>query len=155
MTQQAAPLIRCIYASGATKYFYKERLLELLKKAREKNVARGITGVLLFHKHSFFQVLEGEREVVRQLFAEIATDPRHARVTLIVEEAIPHRSFGSWTMGYAEISDVDINKIPGLNDFFTEGRSFADLEPGRVHKLLDAFREGQWHIAAGREVLMA
>ena len=93
----------------------------------------------------FFQVLEGDRQIVTDLFNKIATDQRHIRVVKIILEPIEERNFGEWTMGYPRISRREIEKLPGFNDFFTGGNTFIDLEPGRAKTLLRAFKDGKWH----------
>ncbi|MDZ7754702.1 MAG: BLUF domain-containing protein [Gammaproteobacteria bacterium] len=92
----------------------------------------------------FFQVLEGEHEVVAKLFDRIAADPRHGNTVKIIEEPIEKRNFGEWSMGYAKVSRDALRGIEGLNDFFSAGRSYTALDQGRAKELLRAFREGRW-----------
>jgi EAL domain-containing protein (putative c-di-GMP-specific phosphodiesterase class I) len=137
-------LVHLIYASAASRTFSRPELTELLEQARRKNARYGVTGMLLYSRGSFFQVLEGESATVDGLFRAITVDQRHSQVTLIIREAIPRRAFGDWTMGYADISPEDADAILGVNDFFSKGESFARLNPGRAKKLLAAFKGGRW-----------
>lgn len=133
-----------VYASVARQAFTRTALLELMKKARTKNASLGVTGILLHVEDSFFQVLEGRRSAVLQLFAGIERDARHAQVTKLIEEPLPARFFSEWSMGLAEASRLDLLTIPGLNDFFSRATSLSKLGPGRAKTLLEAFRRGQW-----------
>ncbi|HTV96929.1 MAG TPA: BLUF domain-containing protein [Steroidobacteraceae bacterium] len=137
-------LMHCIYASGAPRLFETAELTTLLEAARKHNDAAGITGMLLYTDASFFQVLEGVPDAVEALYARIEMDKRHERVTKIVAEAIPSRSFANWTMGFSQVSRKELALISGTNDFFHGSSCFLGLDSGRAKKLLSAFREGRW-----------
>lgn len=137
-------LIQLVYASAASRAFSRSELTDLLIRARENNARQHITGALLYAGHSFFQVLEGEVDVVDALFAKISADDRHRDITLIVREPIKGRSFGDWTMGYGEYSPHDTRAMLA-GDLPADGLvSWSDLGPGRARKLLSAFKEGRW-----------
>jgi hypothetical protein len=137
-------LIHLIYVSTAMRAFSEEDLLRLLSQSRAKNARLGLTGMLLYSGNNFFQVLEGEPAVVDELFQTIAQDERHMKMVTIIREPISKRSFGEWTMGFADLTSSDLQEITGLNDFFREGSSYAGLNAGRAKKLLNAFKEGRW-----------
>jgi hypothetical protein len=135
-----------IYASVATQHFGSSELAELLQKSRTSNERVALTGMLLHcdSDGSFFQVLEGEPAALDQLFQKILMDKRHSHVTLIIREPIAKRSFAEWSMGFSGVSQAQLRKIPGLNDFFRKGSSFTELDAGRAKNLLIAFSEGYW-----------
>ncbi len=121
-----------------------EALALLLRRARAKNQAADISGMLLYSECSFFQVLEGPASAVDACFARIQVDPRHARETRIVREVIAHRSFGDWTMGFSPVLQETQERVEGLNDFFDGRACFDGLDRGRAKKLLVAFGAGRW-----------
>jgi hypothetical protein len=134
-------LIHTIYCSTATDpNFSHQDVLDLLVKARKKNESLGITGILLFHSGAFFQVLEGDREAVEDLYRIIEEDPRHRDVTRLLLEPIAERDFAEWSMGYPQVSEEQMAQVPGINDFFTEGVSLAQMNDGRAKTLLRAFK---------------
>ena len=133
-----------IYTSSALAALQVKELKVILERARGKNAAISVTGMLLYTEGSFFQVLEGRDEIVDELFATISADPRHKRVTKIIDEPISQRDFGDWSMGFAEGSPAELTSIEGLSDFFQDGNSFTNLQPGRAKKLLAAFADGRW-----------
>lgn len=137
-------LIQLVYCSTAQGDFSRDNVLELLRVARRKNADRNVTGMLLFAKGSFFQVLEGGQESVEEIFSAIKKDTRHMAVTVIIKEPIARRTFGDWTMGYADLSPEEIDEITGTNDFFIREDLTSDVQKERVEKLLEAFREGRW-----------
>lgn len=137
-------LVHCIYTSSLAPGLDDQELRNILKKARENNAELGVSGMLLFDSGAFFQVLEGPKGVVGPLYAKIAGDPRHQHVVKLIEEPIEERDFSDWTMGIANLRRQELAAIPGLNDFFAGGGSFAQLDEGRAKNLLAAFREGRW-----------
>ncbi|MCB1801184.1 MAG: BLUF domain-containing protein [Gammaproteobacteria bacterium] len=137
-------LIHCIYASAATAEFTPKDLEELLSVARKNNEALGVTGMLLYEKGSFFQILEGAPEAVESLFEKISADKRHSRISKLILEPIEARSFANWSMGHAAVPVRKLSEIEGLNDFFQAGKCFTGLDDGRAKILLKAFRDGQW-----------
>lgn len=136
--------IQCIYASAASRAFDTEELAELLRVARDANARLGLTGMLLHAEGSFFQVLEGQADVVDALYAKIERDQRHDQMTLIIREPIPRRSFDAWTMGFYKVSREELAGMSGVNDFFGKDRTTLSVDAGRARKLLAAFREGSW-----------
>jgi hypothetical protein len=138
-------LIQLIYCSAATKANVTAAELEsILEVSRRNNEKIGITGILLYREGSFFQVLEGEKELVEALYEKIGLDKRHKKVRKILVEPIEHKGFSAWTMGYPKISSKELSQIPGLNDFFSRGKTYLELEEGNAKALLAAFKEGKW-----------
>ena len=137
-------LIHCIYASRATGIPSEADIQRLLERARHNNEERGITGMLLFIEDSFFQVLEGDAEIVDRTYESIVRDTRHDRVTQIIREPISKRSFGDWSMGFAAVQRMDAQQAIGENDFFGSAECLQRINAGRAKKLLVAFRAGRW-----------
>ncbi|MGB1109937.1 MAG: BLUF domain-containing protein [Gammaproteobacteria bacterium] len=137
-------LIHIVYSSVETVEFTDADLADLLDVARKNNRRMDLSGMLLYDQGNFFQVLEGRPDRVEQLFEHIGRDPRHERVVTIIREPIEERSFFGWSMGHAKVSTESLGSIDGMNDFFSYGRSFKDITPGRALKLLEAFRDGKW-----------
>lgn len=111
-------MIRLTYASTAKQEWSPEDLLELLKQSRTNNGAKNITGILLYSKGTFFQVLEGEETIVESVYSAIEKDPRHKNCTIIEKLNITERAFPYWSMGFEKIDPKELGKIEGLNNFF-------------------------------------
>ena len=62
------------YVSTETGDLGSAGMVELLTEARRINTSRDITGLLLHRERSFYQVLEGAEDVVRQTFDSIEKD---------------------------------------------------------------------------------
>lgn len=91
---------RLIYVSAARVEVSPGVLESILAVARANNEPAGVTGLLLFHDGSFFQVLEGPKPAVERIFAAIEADPRHSRVLVLQSGDETARSFPNWSMGY-------------------------------------------------------
>ena len=63
-----------IYVSLATHEMKQAELLALLDQARVHNEAHGITGLLMYHRQEFLQLLEGERDELLRLLKKIYQD---------------------------------------------------------------------------------
>ena len=108
-------MFQIVYASTAEKPFSSNELFEQLAQYREKNLRLGITGLLLYKHGSFMQVLEGEEETVRSLFAIIRGDPRHHHVLLLMALPVAERQFPKWSMGFKDLAEVDADAVPGYD----------------------------------------
>ena len=137
-------LIQVVYCSTAATVFTRDDLNRLLEIARRRNKKSGITGMLLYAGGSFFQVLEGKKKEIDKLIVSIEKDNRHNNITIIIQEPVATRSFSDWTMGYADVSEAEVEAILGTNDFLSKEKSLSELGPGRARKLLDAFMQGHW-----------
>lgn len=111
-------LRRLIYSSRATREMSKEDLLQMLEAARIKNLAKGITGMLVFANNDFLQALEGEHDALEALYETISDDPRNKLCRILSDTEIQERIFPDWSMGFLEIDKADLTQRPGFVDFF-------------------------------------
>ncbi|KJL27871.1 BLUF domain-containing protein [Microbacterium oxydans] len=134
MTAENDQLTSLVYTSTASAPFRETALAHLLEESRERNIAQGITGLLLYRDERFIQVLEGPARAVRRLAATIRSDQRHHGMRVLLEEPLDVRRFADWTMGYRTLQSVEAPA--GFRD------SFADLEAGDTDaRALRALRE--------------
>ncbi len=89
-----------VYVSEADRSFDDAELEELAVRSAVKNDRLRITGYLHYapERHTFFQYLEGPREAVRGLMAEIAEDDRHRIRNILELGEIGQRNFPGWSM---------------------------------------------------------
>jgi len=85
---------------------------KILRAARSKNRALGVTGALMLYDGWFAQALEGPRPNVEGLLELIRRDPRHDAVTLKSMDRAPERVFGQWNM--ALVGEHGHSDIPML-----------------------------------------
>ncbi len=136
------PLITLVYVSVASKLMSDAELKALLDTARRVNARLNVTGMLLYRDGFFVQALEGEAEVVDNLFAKISRDERHTNVLTVYRNPIETRAFGEWSMGFNKIEDGDGAQIDGFTYFLQKPNpNFFVDHPGRAARLLHSFRE--------------
>jgi hypothetical protein len=116
-------LVRCLYASRATKPHEDPMLDAILKQSRKNNAKNGITGMLCFSNGVFVQVIEGGRAEVSRLMSSIIRDERNIDVEILSFEEITERRFGNWNMGQINITAINpavllkYSEKPELNPF--------------------------------------
>ena len=137
-------MIELVYASAEAEPFSATGLADLLDKAREKNLALGVSGVLLYHNGSFLQVLEGEASVVDALFQKIGKDPRHTRMMTIKRGSISRRSFAGWSMGFVLPTAAVLKKLEGFDRFLQSGVLPTSRAADNLCQILYGFRSGKW-----------
>lgn len=132
------------YASMAVRPFTAAELSTLVALARQRNAELGVTGMLMYLSQSFFQVLEGPEELVLPLAERIAEDARHRDVERVLEQQVTGRTFPDWSMGLARLDGAELDALAGGDGYFSHGRSFFHLPPGRAKSMLLGFRDGRW-----------
>ena len=95
-------------------------LVRLMEQSDADNKKRDITGMLLFLGDRFIQVLEGQKDDVIDLFDQIAVDPRHKKVSILLEGITRKRTFQDWTMGF-ETTGSDPSQMP---EMFRDPKSY-------------------------------
>ena len=76
---------------------------DLLNHARRKNAEMNVTGLLCYDHKQFLQIIEGETDVIMDLFHKIQSDPRHTDVRILHEGDIDNRAFSDWKMAYEPV----------------------------------------------------
>jgi len=94
-------LSRLIYTSECARPLDSDDIQALLDAARRKNRRRDLTGMLVFNSTHFLQVVEGDRERLSELYADLVRDPRHQHLLMLGVEPIARRTFVDWDMGFA------------------------------------------------------
>lgn len=127
-------LKRIFYTSTAHRPFAHEDLEALLLQSRTNNTRWDVTGALLYHDHSFFQVIEGPEHQVRALWEKIERDPRHYALHLFLEQHPDTRLFPEWQMAWVTSQAVE---AAGFEPRLLRKATYADAE---LQAILDTFR---------------
>lgn len=107
-------LYQLMYSSQATAPMTVDDLEQILVDARTGNEERNVTGVLVYVDGVFFQILEGEGRVVREVMTSIARDTRHCSVKVFHESEVDARAFDSWRMAYLSPTAEQVSAWAGL-----------------------------------------
>mgnify|MGYP000202484721 FL=1 len=76
-------MFNIVYRSLASPTTKQPDVEDILKRARRFNIDNEITGCLVYHKGLFIQYLEGNKNIVLELYSRIEKDVRHTDVTLL------------------------------------------------------------------------
>ena len=147
-------LQRLIYASrwtDPTRGDIDAIVADLLARSIANNRMTGVTGLLLFQRGWFLQVLEGPLEVVDDTFDRIRRDLRHTDIRTVADLPIAARAFGDWTMAAERFDAAMAAGLAGLE--IDETFNPASLDPSSAMSLLLAARAGR--IAASGQAGLA
>jgi hypothetical protein len=127
-----------MYSSQASAPMTVAGLEQILADARTGNQARDVTGALVYVDGVFFQILEGEKDVLRNLMASIERDARHRAVKVFYEAEVDVRAFESWRMAYLSPTAEQMSTWAGLPGTTTVESLLSDVtrDSHRVPEIL-------------------
>ena len=133
------------YCSFAVREMSDADILDLLGVARSFNSENEITGILIYwiKTRQFMQILEGEKEVIFNLLEKIKRDKRHTGINLIYDGKIPDRTFGNWSMGFRNFSEIDKSKLEGFSEYLEKGftNELIKKDPSKATNLFQSFKK--------------
>ncbi len=104
-------LLRMVYVSTSTSPVSESGgniqvdVGRILMQSRKNNPKIEVGGVLYFSNNYFFQCLEGEQDVVNDLYQKISLDPRHTHIQSLSVKRVNQRHFSNWSMKYVASED--------------------------------------------------
>ena len=103
----AVTLEMFVYCSRAAEGVDDAEVSRLVEFSQRRNVARGITGVLVFGSGVFFQWIEGSPDDVEALIVNLHSDTRHYDiVTLDRSVERRERLYANWEMELVGANDI-------------------------------------------------
>jgi len=103
------PLYHYVYCSRAADSVDDAEVNRIVESAQRNNLARGITGVLVYGSGVFFQWVEGPAAQIQKLIANLHRDPRHYDiVSLSQSEEERERLYPNWEMEKVEAEDIRV-----------------------------------------------
>ena len=107
LDDDAPTLCTFVYCSRAAEGVDNTEVGRIVESAQHRNLARGITGVLVFGSGVFFQLIEGPPAKIKKLSASLYRDPRHFDVvSLDWSEERRERLYPNWEMERVEADDI-------------------------------------------------
>lgn len=118
----------CItYFSTALESTSEHDIVDIVEFSRIKNARLGITGILLYVNGNIVQVLEGQQELVEDLYKSIQADPRHTDVRTVISHPIAQRLFSHWYMGYETLTTQQYEEVQDI--IAAEPQDMAAFDP--------------------------
>jgi hypothetical protein len=105
-----------VYISYTVGHIEEKDLEKILDQSKTNNQKLGLTGLLLFIEDKFIQVLEGEKQVVKDLYEVIQKDKRHRNVSTLIEGNIDKRNYPDWSMAFKSMTGDQIKQNTGFED---------------------------------------
>ena len=125
------------YVSTASNSLKFEEIPALLKKSEERNNTRNITGLLLFSEGNFFQVIEGEKEKIKELYMNICEDKRHSNIIKLFETDIEKEAYDGYKSDLVpESAGYDMSKFQTYSHYL---EILETKKQNAVKNLLKAF----------------
>jgi hypothetical protein len=134
------PVTQLIYMSTMLGKTERE-LPSILESSVRYNLQNGITGMLLYYRGGFMQVLEGGATQVHETYAHICADPRHHNIIPLTDTEEPIRHFENWSMGYKYVDANTVAMFPRfapLFNFRTQADQIKGI-PGLAMDMLKMF----------------
>lgn len=102
-------LVELLYCSVSVAPQITDADLEhILACARRRNLEAGITGMLLYYRGEFVQILEGRKKSVENVYEKfIGPDLKHTALNKVYQNTISHRSFSEWSMGFIGQPEIE------------------------------------------------
>ncbi|MBW1294225.1 BLUF domain-containing protein [Aquimarina litoralis] len=110
------------YVSTADSSLTNEDMEELFEFVKVKNNELKITGILMHSEGNFFQVLEGKKALIIDLFDKISQDSRHYNIIKIFDRAIVNPCFSKYHSNFKVLGES--NSHDELQNFLNEEKSY-------------------------------
>ena len=136
-------MITLIYTSTSSFNCSAGELALFLNFVRSENIRLNITGILLYHEGEIMQIIEGEKEIIYELFEKIKVDKRHINVIKLNEFKIVKRAYEEWSMSFMQVSINDLVSVKGYLDLtdYESGLPKATDKSTYLRMLINSFKD--------------
>lgn len=124
------------YLSKHTEVLENSELENLFEFILKKNPTLNITGALLYNNSFFLQVLEGNKNSVKEVFSKIRKDKRHKDILMIFDHKIENRIFQNYEANFSILKTRD--DIEKLNAYLSN-YNFENKYPENIKSLITPF----------------
>ncbi len=127
------------YVSTASEDVEIEEIKDLLDKTAQYNNKHDIRGVFLYAEGNFFQILEGEKDLVEELFEEIKKDDRHKNIIQVVGKNMKHGAFDGFKAEMVKESQKLDHEL--VKEYMEQVEGLDGQTQGVVKRMLEVFIE--------------
>ncbi|GGX06646.1 BLUF domain-containing protein [Aquimarina muelleri] len=93
------------YVSTATSKISSYDIAQLMDLIKTNNNKLNIIGILIYSDRNFFQILEGEKHLVKMIFNKIKKDARHYNIIKMLDKEIKTPTLRKYNPSFTVISD--------------------------------------------------
>lgn len=129
-----------IYTSEAIPDISESVLMDILQVAQTRNSEHKISGVLIFHRGAFLQLLEGDEQDVSEIYSSIMRDRRHTNIRILYEADCASRCMPAWLMGFSTSQEsTDLIKSQSFHIPFEDATEICGLMSGMAGQIFQQF----------------
>ncbi len=129
------------YVSTASPDLNDGNIKKLFDTWQEKNAEKDIRGILLFSEGHFFQVLEGERTAVLNLYNKINLDTRHKGIIQVLGKDIKKGSLDGYLT--QDLSEKAFSRPELISSYCESVKGMDDHTQEQIKNILDSFIDTQ------------
>lgn len=128
------------YVSTAAQQLSTPGVEHLLSQSQKNNNSNDITGLLLYSKGNFFQILEGQKEDISSLYERITEDNRYYNIIKIFEKKIEGTKFEEYQVDFLSL-DAQLDKRE-ISVYFDHIEKLDPKVQSSVKYILNQFMNG-------------
>lgn len=128
------------YVSTVNPALSEHEIQQALNFSKNWNNDHDITGILLYSQGNFFQVLEGEEQLLKDLFKRIKADERHHNIITIFQKEVPDEKFNNYEASFISLDDR--YRVKDLDTYFSQISLLNPSIQSSVKYILNKFAEG-------------
>ncbi len=125
------------YVSTAVPGLDNEQIQEILDVSERNNNQKNITGILLFSEGNFFQVLEGDKKILDELYEVIRQDKRHHSLMKILNKKVEEPKFDSYVCSFSAANTT--NKSTEVESYVAQIDNLNPSVRNSVYYILQRF----------------
>jgi hypothetical protein len=129
------------YISTATRELSNPEIEDLFREWKENNTQQQIQGILLYSEGHFFQVLEGERTTVLELYNKINKDRRHSGIIQVLGKDIQKGSLDGYIT--ENITAGNFSRPELIRDYLESVKGMDRRTQQQIKSILDSFLDTQ------------
>lgn len=112
-----------VYVSSGCREYTGAELDEIAAIGSRNTATDGITGILLYYRGNFMQLIEGPPANVEATFKRISNDSRHTGILKLHDTLVDDRWFPDHSMGFRAVADSETTSFPDLFEKLDSGWS--------------------------------
>lgn len=119
-------------------------LMQIARQSAETNRKRQLTGLLLYAECNIYQILEGPRSALEQVFGKILKDPRHSGIIVLTQSDIQSRLTTGWSFGFRSTGeDIEDDIVFSYRTAEEVRQHFKDMPPADERVFIETFLRNQ------------
>lgn len=125
------------YVSTASEDVKLDVIKELLDTTAKYNNEHDIRGIMLYGEGNFFQILEGEKKLVEEIFVNIKKDLRHKNIIQVVGKDLEQGAFDGYKAEMVNESNKCDYEL--VKEYMEQVEGLDSQTQGVVKRMLEVF----------------